>query len=112
MGILNLFKKNNREVNDLSKIHLLLDGVDPPPEEPDIKLLQKTEIVTVMAFLLALREDLFSRFFEAENPDVVVNFAAESHVDRSIESPEIFLQTNILGTQVLMDACRKITRYF
>ena len=45
--------------------------------------------------------------FEEEKPEVVVNFAAESHVDRSIESPEIFLQTNILGTQVLMDACRK-----
>ena len=45
--------------------------------------------------------------FEAEKPDVVVNFAAESHVDRSIESPEIFLQTNIIGTSVLMDACRK-----
>ena len=38
---------------------------------------------------------------------MVVNFAAESHVDRSIENPEVFLQTNILGTQVLMDACRK-----
>ncbi len=51
--------------------------------------------------------------FEAEHPDVVVNFAAESHVDRSIENPEVFLQTNILGTQVMMDACRKygITRY-
>lgn len=45
--------------------------------------------------------------FAAEEPDVVVNFAAESHVDRSIETPEIFLQTNILGTQVMMDACRK-----
>lgn len=45
--------------------------------------------------------------FEAERPDVVVNFAAESHVDRSIENPEVFLQTNILGTQVMMDACRK-----
>ena len=44
--------------------------------------------------------------FEAEKPDAVVNFAAESHVDRSIENPEVFLQTNILGTQVLMDACR------
>ena len=42
--------------------------------------------------------------FEEEHPDVVVNFAAESHVDRSIENPEVFLQTNILGTQVLMDA--------
>jgi len=43
--------------------------------------------------------------FEKERPETVVNFAAESHVDRSIETPEIFLQTNILGTQVLMDAC-------
>lgn len=51
--------------------------------------------------------------FETEHPDIVVNFAAESHVDRSIETPEIFLQTNVLGTQVLMDACRKygIGRY-
>ena len=51
--------------------------------------------------------------FEEEHPDVVVNFAAESHVDRSIENPEIFLQTNIIGTSVLMDACRKygIQRY-
>ena len=51
--------------------------------------------------------------FEEEKPDVVINFAAESHVDRSIENPEVFLQTNILGTQVMMDACRKygIKRY-
>ena len=45
--------------------------------------------------------------FAEEKPDIVVNFAAESHVDRSIEDPGIFLQTNILGTRVLMDACRK-----
>ena len=51
--------------------------------------------------------------FESEKPDVVVNFAAESHVDRSIENPSIFLQTNVMGTQVLLDACRKygIQRY-
>lgn len=51
--------------------------------------------------------------FEKYNPDIVVNFAAESHVDRSIENPEIFLKTNIMGVQVLMDACRKygIKRY-
>lgn len=51
--------------------------------------------------------------FEKEKFDMIVNFAAESHVDRSIEQPEIFLQTNIMGTQVLMDACRKygIKRY-
>ena len=53
------------------------------------------------------------RLFEEEHPYIVVNFAAESHVDRSIENPEVFLDTNIKGTAVLMDACRKygITRY-
>ena len=48
-----------------------------------------------------------NRLFEEERPDCVVNFAAESHVDRSIEDPEVFLRTNILGTAVLMDACRE-----
>ncbi len=58
------------------------------------------------------REAVF-KLFEQEHFDYVINFAAESHVDRSIENPEIFLKTNILGTQVLMDACRKhgIKRY-
>lgn len=53
------------------------------------------------------------RIFEAECPDAVVNFAAESHVDRSIENPAIFLQTNVMGTQVLLDASRKygVKRY-
>lgn len=51
------------------------------------------------------REGIFA-IFEIEHPDIVVNFAAESHVDRSIENPGIFLETNILGTQVMMDACR------
>ena len=52
------------------------------------------------------REEVYG-LFEEEKPDVVINFAAESHVDRSIEGPEIFLETNIIGTSVLMDACRK-----
>ena len=52
------------------------------------------------------REFVFELFKE-EYFDVVVNFAAESHVDRSIEDPEIFLKTNVIGTQVLMDAARK-----
>ena len=58
------------------------------------------------------REGVY-RLFEEEHPHIVVNFAAESHVDRSIEDPEVFLRTNVLGTQVLMDACRKygIARY-
>ena len=45
--------------------------------------------------------------FKEEAPDIVVNFAAESHVDRSIENPKIFLETNIIGTSVLMNACLK-----
>lgn len=52
-------------------------------------------------------KDEINRIFEKECFDVVINCAAESHVDRSIEHPEIFLVTNILGTQVLMEACRK-----
>ena len=57
--------------------------------------------------------DAVYKLFEEEHPDMVVNFAAESHVDRSIENPEVFLDTNIKGTAVLMDACRKygIKRY-
>lgn len=51
--------------------------------------------------------ELVYKLFEEEKPDIVVNFAAESHVDRSIENPEIFLRTNIIGTSVLMDAARK-----
>ena len=46
-----------------------------------------------------IREDKF---------DAVVNFAAESHVDRSISNPDVFIETNIIGTQILMDACRRM----
>lgn len=54
-----------------------------------------------------------NQLFEEERPDFVVNFAAESHVDRSIDHPEVFLETNIIGTSVLMDASRKygVQRY-
>ncbi len=53
------------------------------------------------------------QLFEEELPDIVVNFAAESHVDRSIENPQLFLESNIIGTGVLLDACRRYgtTRY-
>ena len=53
------------------------------------------------------------KLFEEERPDYIINFAAESHVDNSIKDPEIFLRTNIIGTEVLMDACLKygIKRY-
>jgi dTDP-glucose 4,6-dehydratase len=58
------------------------------------------------------KEDIINRaaiykIFNIEKPNIVVNFAAESHVDRSIHNPQIFLETNILGTSVLMDACMK-----
>jgi len=58
------------------------------------------------------REGVYA-LFEKEKPDIIINFAAESHVDRSLVNPELFLQTNIIGTSVLMDACRKygIKRY-
>lgn len=61
---------------------------------------------------IADREAVYE-IFEKEKPDIIINFAAESHVDRSIDNPGIFLQTNVIGTGVLMDACRKygITRY-
>jgi dTDP-glucose 4,6-dehydratase len=51
--------------------------------------------------------------FEKEHFDYVINFAAESHVDRSVTNPGIFVHTNVVGTQVLLDACRKygIKRY-
>ncbi|MBR3623405.1 MAG: dTDP-glucose 4,6-dehydratase [Selenomonadaceae bacterium] len=59
-----------------------------------------------------VRGDISSRLdvyamFEREKPDIVVNFAAESHVDRSIMAPEVFLRTNIFGVEVLLDACKK-----
>ena len=58
------------------------------------------------------RENI-NKLFEDESFDIVVNFAAESHVDRSIEDPEVFLRTNIIGTEVLMDASLKygVKRY-
>ena len=48
------------------------------------------------------------KLFSEVKPDIVVNFAAESHVDRSIEGPEIFVDTNIKGTQTLMEVCREL----
>lgn len=71
--------------------------LDPIMQDPDFRFL-KIDICN--------RAEVYA-LFEEEKPDVVVNFAAESHVDRSIESPEVFLQTNIIGTSVLMDACRE-----
>jgi len=51
--------------------------------------------------------EVIEQIFKTQNIDMVVNFAAESHVDRSIEEPEVFLTTNIIGTQILLDAAKK-----
>lgn len=58
-------------------------------------------------------KEAVERLFVKEKPDIIVNFAAESHVDRSIENPNIFLETNIMGTATLLNACIKygIKRY-
>lgn len=98
-------------------------------ERPEYKVIN-VDVCTYAANLSTIKEELKNpnykfyktdirdrkaiyKIFEEEKPAVVVNFAAESHVDRSIIDPESFLTTNILGTAVLMDACRKygIERY-
>ena len=53
-------------------------------------------------------KEAVKKLFSEEKPDIVVNFAAESHVDRSIEGPEIFIKTNVEGTQTLMEVCREL----
>lgn len=80
-----------------------METLEPIINKPNFKFVHEN---------ICNRESVF-KLFEQEHFDYVINFAAESHVDRSIENPEIFLKTNILGTQVLMDACRKygIKRY-
>lgn len=80
-----------------------METLEPIKDKPNYKF-YKVDITD--------RKSIYE-IFEKEKPDYCINFAAESHVDRSVENPEIFLKTNILGTQVLMDACRKygIKRY-
>ena len=80
-----------------------LETLNPVMDKPNFKFV-KGDITD---------RNFINELFNKENFDIVVNFAAESHVDRSIENPEIFLKTNILGTQVLMDASLKtgVKRY-
>ena len=80
-----------------------LETLEPVMDNPKFKFVKGD---------IADREFVY-KLFEDEKPDVIVNFAAESHVDRSITDPGIFLQTNIIGTGVLLDACREygIKRY-
>lgn len=80
-----------------------LETLEPVMKNPKFKFVKGD---------IADREFVYD-LMEKERPDVIVNFAAESHVDRSIVNPELFLRTNIIGTSVLLDACRKygIKRY-
>ena len=80
-----------------------LETLEPIKNRPNYKFIKED---------ITNREGIY-KIFEDEKPDVVINFAAESHVDRSVEMPDLFTKVNILGTQVLMDACRKygIKRY-
>ena len=80
-----------------------LETLEPIKNKPNYKFIKED---------ITNREGIY-KIFEDEKPDVVINFAAESHVDRSVEMPDLFTKVNILGTQVLMDACRKygIKRY-
>lgn len=91
---------------------ICLDALTYAGNLETLKPAQNKENFTFIKADIADRQTIY-KIFEDYKPDVVINFAAESHVDRSIENPEIFLRTNIMGTAVLMDACRKygIQRY-
>jgi len=80
-----------------------LETLEPIINEPNFKFVKGN--ICDRAFVYDL--------FKKEHFDVVINFAAESHVDRSIVNPQIFLETNIVGVSVLLDACREfgIKRY-
>ena len=73
-----------------------LETLKPVENKPNYKFVHRE--IADRAFVFTL--------FEEEKPDIVVNFAAEIHVDRSITDPEAFVRTNVMGTTTLLDACR------
>lgn len=75
----------------------------------NINFLKKAESEPNFRFVNAdiCDKNAIFKLFEEEKPNIVVNFAAESHVDRSINDPSVFLQTNVMGTAVLLEFCRK-----
>ena len=102
------YEVKNHPEDEIINLDLLtyagnLESVKPVENAPNYRFVRGD---------IADREFIF-RLFEEEKPDVIVNFAAESHVDRSITDPEIFVRTNVVGTPTLLDACRKygIKRY-
>ena len=102
------YEVKNHPEDEIINLDLLtyagnLESVKPVENAPNYRFVRGD---------IADREFIF-RLFEEEKPDVIVNFAAESHVDRSITDPEIFVRTNVVGTTTLLDSCRKygIKRY-
>ena len=101
--MVNTYPEDQIVVLDLLTYAGNLDTLEPIMEKPNFKFVKGD-----------IRDrEFIDHLFAEEKFDMVVNFAAETHVDRSVEDPEVFITTNILGTQVLMDACRKygIQRY-
>ena len=101
--MVNTYPEDHIVVLDLLTYAGNLETLEPIMEKPNFKFVKGD-----------IRDrEFIDHLFAEEKFDMVVNFAAETHVDRSVEDPEVFITTNILGTQVLMDACRKygIQRY-
>lgn len=100
-------------VNKYPQDHIIcLDALTYAGNLETLKVINSKDNFTFIKADISDRNTIYE-VFEQYKPEIIINFAAESHVDRSIENPEIFLQTNIMGTAVLMDACRKygIKRY-
>lgn len=93
-------------------VFVCLDALTYAGNYNNIKELEERENFIFVKGNICDREFVYD-LFAKEKFDVVINFAAESHVDNSIKNPTIFLETNIIGTSVLMDACLKygIKRY-
>ena len=102
-----MFKKYDNEIRIIN-----VDALTYAGNLENLKDIENRENYTFVKADICDKEAI-SRIFAENDIDRVVHFAAESHVDRSIENPGIFLETNIMGTQTLMDACRKygIKRY-
>ena len=101
--MVNTYPEDQIVVLDLLTYAGNLETLEPIMDKPNFKFVKGD-----------IRDrEFIDQLFAEEKFDMVVNFAAETHVDRSVEDPEVFITTNIIGTQVLMDACRKygIQRY-
>ena len=91
---------------------IVLDRLTYAGNPDNLKSLENNERFWLMLGDIA-DVPMVNKLFEREKFDTVVNFAAETHVDRSIENPSAFTMTNIVGTQTLLDACKKhkVSRY-